>query len=693
MEQVVERENLLSALRRVEKNKLVILLAVLGIIVMMVIPLPPVVLDVLLVINLFVSMTVLMVAMNNTEPLQFSVFPSLLLITTLYRLALNVSSTRLILSQGQAGEVISTFGSFVIGNNPVVGFIIFLILIVIQFVVITKGTERVAEVAARFTLDAMPGKQIAIDADLNAGLITEAEARQRRQAIEREADFYGAMDGASKFVKGDAIAAILIVGINIVGGFIIGMVMQGDTWQDALHKYTLLSVGDGLVSQMPALLLSTATGLMVTRAALEANLGSDVVRQVFSYPRTLFIVAGAIALLGLFTPIGILRTAPIAGLAAYAGWRVRNAAAKAQNIEMEQEIRTKKEETKKTESVFSLIQVEPVEFEFGYGLIPIVDSKQGGDFLERIVMIRRQLALELGMVIPTIRIRDNIQRKPTEYAMKIRGVEVATGEVMLGHWLAMSPGPEDPSVTGIPTTEPAFGLPALWVTGDMKLRAEAVGYTVVDPPSVIATHLTEVLKRHAHELLSRQDTKALLDHLRETAPAVVEEVVPGTLSIGQVQRVLANLLQEKISIRDLVTILETLGDYGKQTKDPDLLTEYVRQALSRQICHQFRVPGQPLLVITFAPAVEEKIQGSLVQHENNMFISLDPSTSQQVFRRLREESSRLAAAGKTPILLTHPKLRLAVRRWLVRSLPDLVVLSYNEVDPSVDIESGGVVNL
>ncbi|WP_026974475.1 flagellar biosynthesis protein FlhA [Alicyclobacillus contaminans] len=675
-----------------KRSDLIVMIGVLGIIVMLVIPIPPMLLDVLLVINLFISMTVLMVAMNNTEPLQFSVFPSLLLITTLYRLALNVSSTRLILSKGQAGEVIHTFGSFVIGSNPVVGFIIFLILVVIQFVVITKGAERVAEVAARFTLDAMPGKQIAIDADLNAGLITEAQARERRQNIEREADFYGAMDGASKFVKGDAIAAILIVAINIVGGFIIGMAMNKGDWQSTLQQYTLLSVGDGLVSQLPALLLSTATGLMVTRAASDSNLGTDVVQQVFSYPRTLFIVAGAIALLGL-TPIGLFRTLPIAAVVAFAGWRVRQSALKAQKTEQEQEIRTQREETKKPESVLSLIQVEPIEFEFGYGLIPIVDSKQGGDLLERIVLIRRQLATELGMVIPTIRIRDNIQRKPTEYAIKIRGVEVAVGELLMGHWLAMSPGIEDSTVVGVPTTEPAFGLPALWVTGDMKLRAEAAGYTVVDPSSVVATHLTEVLKRHAHELLSRQDTKALLDHLREVAPAAVEDVVPNTLSVGQVQRVLANLLQEKVSIRDLVTILETLGDYGKQIKDPEVLTEYVRQALARQICHQFRVPGEPLTVITFSPVVEDTIQGALVQQEGAAYISLDPAVAQQVFRKLREEANRLTALGKTPILLTHPHLRLAVRRWLMRSLPDLVVLSYNELDPSIDIESGGVVNL
>ncbi|QSO53771.1 flagellar biosynthesis protein FlhA [Alicyclobacillus curvatus] len=675
-----------------KRSDLLVMGAVIGIVVMMVIPLPKLLLDVLLVINLFVSLTVLMVAMNTREPLDFSVFPSLLLITTLYRLALNVSSTRLILLHADAGAVISTFGNFVVGGSLVVGFIIFLILVVIQFIVITKGAERVAEVAARFTLDAMPGKQIAIDADLNAGLITEADARRRRQQIEREADFYGAMDGASKFVKGDAIASMLIVAINTVGGFIIGMLIKHDPWNIALHQYTLLSVGDGLVSQIPALLLSTATGLMVTRAASETNLGSDLVDQVFSYSNALFVVSGALALLG-FTPIGILRTWPIAGLAAYGGYRIRRRTKALEVKEQEQAVRTKQEDHKKPESVLSLLDVEPIEFEFGYGLIPIVDSKQGGDLLDRVVMIRRQLALELGLVIPVIRLRDNIQLRPSEYSIKVRGVEVAKGELMMGHYLAMSAGPEDPAITGIATTEPAFGLPALWIGSDMRLRAEAAGYTVVDPPAVVATHLTEVLRRHVHELLTRQDTKALLDHVRETSPAVVEEVTPNPLSIGEVQRVLANLLQEKISIRDMITILESLADGARQTKDIDTLTEFVRQALARQICHQFRLPDEPLTVLTFSPSVEESIQTAMVHHDGGAYINLDADSSQRVFRRLREESNKLSATGKTPVLLVHPQLRLPLRRWLARSLPDIVLLSYNELDPAVDIESAGVVNL
>ncbi|MCY0896890.1 MAG: flagellar biosynthesis protein FlhA [Alicyclobacillaceae bacterium] len=676
-----------------KKSDLGVMAAIIWIIVMMVIPMSRPVLDVLLIVNIFVSLTILLVAMGTKEPLDFSVFPSILLMTTLYRLSLNISTTRLILGQANAGAVIETFGSFVIGDNPVVGFIVFLIIVIVQFIVITRGAERVAEVAARFTLDAMPGKQIAIDADLNAGLIDEAQARKRRHDIEREADFYGAMDGASKFVKGDAIASMLIVAVNIVGGFIIGMVMHHMSFSQALHTYTLLSVGDGLVSQIPALLLSTATGLMVTRAASESNLGSDVIGQIFQYPRTLYLVGGAIFFLGLFTPIGILPVLPVSIIAFVTGWRVQVNANRLVQRDKEQALRTRKEDTKRPENALSLIHVEPIEFEFGYALVPLVDAKQGGDMLDRVVMIRRQLALELGLVIPVIRLRDNIQLKPTEYVIKMRGIDVAGGEILIGHWLAISPGHDDPSVIGVPTKEPTFGLPALWVTGDMKTQAEMVGYTVVDPPSVLATHLTEVLRKHAHELLSRQETKALLDHVKSTAPAVVDDVLNGNLSLGQVQRVLANLLKERVSIRDLVMILETLGDYGKATKDIDVLTEHVRRALGRQISHQFRNPGQPLTVLTFAPTVEERVQESLVHQDDGAIVGMEPTIAQQIYRRLKDESSRLSGQGKTPVLLVHPHLRLAVYRWLTRYLPDLVVLSYNELDPTVEVESGGVVSL
>lgn len=680
-------------MRLLKRTDIIVMLFVLGVIVMIVIPIPKALLDVLIIVNIFVSMTILLVSMSTTEPLDFAVFPSMLLITTLYRLSLNISTTRLILSQGNAGQVIRTFGQFVINGNAVVGFIVFLIIIIVQFIVITRGAERVAEVAARFTLDAMPGKQISIDADMNAGLITEQEARDRRKNVEQEADFYGAMDGASKFVKGDAIASMLIVAINIVAGFIIGIAMNHDPFQQALKTYTVLSVGDGLVSQIPALLLSTATGLMVSRAASGSNLGTDVISQVFGYPRALYIVAGAIFLLGVFTPISIFIVLPVSGAAVLGGWRMQVAKRNLVEQGEEDKARSEQAETKKPENVYNLLTVEPVEFEFGYALIPLVDSKQGGDLLERVVMIRRQLASELGIVIPMVRIRDNIQLKPTQYVIRLKGVQIADSEIVMGHWLALSPGTESPAVEGVRTHEPAFGLPAVWVNQQMRLVAEANGYTVVDPPSVIATHLTEVLRRHAHELLGRQETKALLDHVKTNYSAVVEDVYPNTLSLGQIQNVLSNLLQEKISIRDMVTILETLADVGRQTQDTDFLTEQIRQALSRQISHQFAGTNEPMSVITLGAAVEERIRQSLVEHQGTAFIGMEPAESQNIIQRLQDESGKLQNIGKTPVLLTHPQLRLAVRRWISRYLPDIVVLSYNELDPAVEIQSGGVVNL
>ncbi|GLG00578.1 flagellar biosynthesis protein FlhA [Alicyclobacillus hesperidum subsp. aegles] len=677
----------------VKRTDLIVMVFVLFMIVMIVIPVPKPLLDVLIILNIFLSMTILLVAMSAKEPLEFSVFPSMLLITTLYRLSLNISTTRLILGQGDAGSVINTFGNFVIGQNPIVGFIVFLIIIIVQFIVITRGAERVAEVAARFTLDAMPGKQIAIDADLNAGLINEQEARQRRQNIEREADFYGAMDGASKFVKGDAIASILIVAINIVAGFIIAVAMKHEPFTSALHTYTMLSVGDGLVSQIPALLLSTATGLMVSRAVSDGNMGDDVVRQVFGYSRALYIVSGAILLLGIVTPIGILPVLPISGGATLMARRLQANRRRVETKEKEAKARAERAETKKPENVYQLLTVEPVEFEFGYGIIPLVDAKQGGDLMERVVMIRRQLAIELGMVLPMIRMRDNVQLKPTQYVIKLKGVQVAEGEILIGHWLALSPGLDNPNVQGIPTKDPTFGLPALWVNGQMKIQAEASGYTVVDAPSVIATHLTEVLRKHAHELLGRQETKALLDHLKTNHAAVVEDVYPSTLSLGQIQNVLSNLLEEGVSIRDLVTILETLADAGRQTQDIDVLTERVRQALGRQICHQFAAPNEPLTVLTLAAEVEGEIQQALVDHGGGTFIGMEPSRSQMVFRKIQEEMTRLQSMGKSPILVVHPRLRLPFRRWISRYIPDLPVLSFSELDPSVQIQSGGVVNL
>ncbi|MEW9697705.1 flagellar biosynthesis protein FlhA [Paenibacillus sp. SI8] len=672
---------------------LVVLIGIIGIVLMMVVPVPIPLLDFLLIINISVALMIILVGMNTKEALNFSIFPSLLLITTLFRLALNVSTTRNILSHAEAGNVVRTFGSFVAEGNIVVGFVVFLILVLVQFIVITKGSERVAEVAARFTLDAMPGKQMSIDADLNAGLINETQARERRQKIEREADFYGAMDGASKFVKGDAIAGIIILVINLLGGFIIGMTMKGMSFSEALETFSILTIGDGLVSQIPALLISTAAGIIVTRASSEGNLGHDITSQITAQPKLLYIVAGTLVLLGIFTPIHWYTTFPVAALLSFAAFKMQKnldrQAMKEEQMVEEQQI----EEVRSPESVISLLQVDPIEFEFGYGLIPLADMQQGGDLLDRIILIRRQCALELGVVVPVIRIRDNIQLRPNEYIIKIKGNTVARGELLLNHYLAMSPGIDDDSISGIETTEPAFGLPAIWIDEVTKERAELSGYTVVDPPSVVATHLTEVIKKHTHELLGRQETKALIDNVRETYPALVDDLIPSVLSIGDVQKVLAKLLREKISVRDLVTILETLADYGSYTKDPEILTEYVRQALSRQITQQFTSLGDSLKVITVGPSVEKKIADSVQQSDQGSYLALDPSSSQIIHHRVSEQVSRLIQSGQQPVILTSPTIRMYLRQLLERTLQDIPVLSYSELEPSVEIQSMGVVNL
>ncbi|KQX69175.1 MULTISPECIES: flagellar biosynthesis protein FlhA [unclassified Paenibacillus] len=672
---------------------LLVLIGIIGIVLMMIVPVPIPLLDFLLIINISIALMIILVAMNTKEALQFSIFPSLLLITTLFRLALNVSTTRNILSHAEAGDVVRTFGSFVAQGNIVVGFVVFLILVLVQFIVITKGSERVAEVAARFTLDAMPGKQMSIDADLNAGLINEVQARERRQKIEREADFYGAMDGASKFVKGDAIAGIIILVINLIGGFIIGMTMKGMSFSEALETFSILTIGDGLVSQIPALLISTAAGIIVTRASSEGNLGHDITKQLTAQPKLLYIVAGTLMVLGLFTPIHWFTTFPIAGLLIFAAFKMQKnlerEAIKEEQLVEEQQI----EEVRSPESVISLLQVDPIEFEFGYGLIPLADTQQGGDLLDRIILIRRQCALELGVVVPVIRIRDNIQLRPNEYIIKIKGNTVARGELLLNHYLAMSPGIDDDSIAGIETTEPAFGLPAIWIDEVTKERAELSGYTVVDPPSVVATHLTEIIKKHTHELLGRQETKALIDNVRESYPALVDDLIPSVLSVGDVQKVLAKLLREKISVRDLVTILETLADYGSYTKDPEILTEYVRQSLSRQITQQFTSLGDSLKVITVGPSVEKKIADSVQQSDQGSYLALDPSSSQIIYHRVSEQVTKLIQSGEQPVILTSPTIRMYLRQLLERTLQDIPVLSYSELEPSVEIQSMGVVNL
>ncbi|MCZ8536897.1 flagellar biosynthesis protein FlhA [Paenisporosarcina quisquiliarum] len=672
-----------------------VLVSVIMIVVMMVIPLPPLLLDFLIMINISLSLTIILVAMNTKEALQFSIFPTLLLLTTLFRLGLNVSTTRSILTNQDGGQVIETFGSFVVGGSAIIGILVFLILVIIQFLVITKGSERVAEVAARFTLDSMPGKQMSIDADLGAGMISDQEAKKRREKVSQEADFYGAMDGASKFVKGDAIAGIIITLINILGGLMIGVIVHKLPFGEAAKLFTLLSIGDGLVSQIPALLISTAAGIVVTRAASEGNLGTDITRQLFAYPKMLYVVAGTLTLFAVFTPISPLLVFPIAGLVAFGGYKMQRTL----NAEEEEEKEASShdgqelEGLKSPESVVDLLHVDAIEFEFGYGLIPIADKNQGGDLLDRVIMIRRQCAIELGIVVPVIRIRDNIQLFPNQYVIKIKGNRVASGEIMLDHYLAMSPGIDDESIEGIATVEPAFGMPALWVNEEMKEEAEMAGYAIVDPPSVVSTHLTEVIKKHAHELIGRQEVKSLVENIRENSPAVVEELIPNLMAIGEVQKVLMKLLKEKVSIRNLLVILETLADYSSQTKDTDVLTEYVRQALSRQITLQYTNPNEALQVITAGASLEKKFAESVHRTEQGSYLSIDPEASQTIFQKISEQVTQLQQSGVQPILLTSPATRMYMRQFVERFAPDLPVLSYNELEPEVEIQSVGVVNI
>ncbi|WP_100330926.1 flagellar biosynthesis protein FlhA [Bacillus xiapuensis] len=670
-----------------------VLLSVILIVAMLIIPLPSWLLSVLIIINISLALLVLLISMNMREALEFSIFPSLLLLLTLFRLGLNVSTTRSILTKGEAGGVVETFGTFVVGGNVVVGMVVFLILIIIQFIVITKGSERVSEVAARFTLDAMPGKQMSIDADLNAGIISEQEAKERREKVSRESDFYGAMDGATKFVKGDAIAGIIIVIINLIFGIIIGAAQQGLPLAEAATRYSLLTVGDGIVSQVPALLISTATGIVVTRAASNGNLGEDIMSQLLAYPSMLYVAAGTILLLGIATPINDLLTIPIAGALAAGAWMLKRVPPKdeADLIEAEEEIET--EELKSPESVVNLLNIDPIEFEFGYGLIPLADANQGGDLLDRVVMIRRQLAVELGLVIPVVRIRDNIQLQPNEYQIKVKGNVMASGNLLLDHYLAMSPSEEEDSINGIDTIEPSFGLPAKWITEETKEQAEILGYTVVDPPSVVSTHLTEVIKANAHELLGRQETQQLIDHLKESYPILVEEVTPNPLSVGEVQKVLAKLLKENVSIRNLPIIFETLADYGKMTSDTDLLTEYVRQALSRQITRQYSENDQTLKVITLSGGIEKLIADSVQQTEHGNFLSIDPTDSQRILESIASQVEQVAFMQQTPVILCSPAIRMYMKQLTERYFPQLPILSYNELEPSVEVQSVGVVNI
>lgn len=663
-----------------------VLIGVLLIVVMLIIPLPGFMLDFLIIVNILIAIMILLVAMNAREALDFSVFPSLLLIVTLFRLGLNVSTTRAILSEGHGGEVIETFGNFVIGGNILVGFVVFLILVIIQFIVITKGAERVSEVSARFTLDAMPGKQMAIDADLNSGLIDDKEAQVRRKKIQGEADFYGSMDGASKFVKGDAIAGIIIVVINLIFGIIIGAVQMGLPIGEAFRTFSLMTIGDGLVSQIPALLISTATGIIVTRAVSDGNLGEDVIDQLGQNPSLLYIAGSVVFLLGLISPALLPVTLFISGTTFYGAYVMKR------NIRQASiEPILDDEPSAPTETVVSLLQIDAIEFEFGYGLIPLADESQGGDLLDRVVMIRRQLALELGFILPTVRIRDHLQLSPNAYRIKIKGNVVATGELLLDHYLAMSPGIEDPEVFGIETTEPAFGLPALWIDEETRTRAEMSGYTVVDPPSVVATHLTETLKKHSADLLGREETKQLVEHLKESHPVLVEDVTPSVLSIGEIQKVLRHLLNESVSIRNLPLLFETMADYGKVTKDAEILGEYCRQGLARQLTDQVSPPDGPLYVVTFGGQTEQLIQDAVQKTEFGNYLALDPEQARQIIERSGEQLSLFERYGASAVILCSPTIRVFVRQLLERYYPDVPVLAYNELLSSVEVKSIGVI--
>lgn len=669
-----------------------VLAAVISIVAMLVIPLPHWLISFLIIINITIALLILMTAMNMKEALEFSVFPTIVLLVTLFRLALNISTTRAILAEGDAGKVVETFGTFVTGGNMLVGLVVFAILVIINFIVITKGAERVSEVAARFTLDAMPGKQMSIDADLNAGMISEKEARERREKVSGEADFYGAMDGATKFVKGDAIAGIIIVIINLLFGIIIGVVQFGLPFGEAAVLFSTLTVGDGLVSQIPALLISTATGIVVTRAASKGNLGGDITGQLFNQPKLLYVAAVTITLLGIVTPIGLVLTLPIAIALGIGAYMISKASKEdpEEIEEFEEEVTT--DNMKSPENVINLLNVDPIEFEFGYGLIPLVDAAQGGDLLDRVVMIRRQLALELGVVIPVVRIRDNIQLQPNEYRIKIKGNEMARGELLLDHYLAMSPGDDD-SIEGIDTVEPSFGLPAKWITESVKEEAEILGYTVVDPPSVVSTHMTEIIRNNAHELLGRQETKQLIDHIRETYPILVDELTPTPLTVGEIQKILSNLLREHVSIRNLPVIFETLADYSKMTSDADVLTEYSRQSLAKQITTQYAGNSNVLKVLTVSGKVEKLIADSIQQTEHGNYLSIDPNDSQAILESMAKEIERASMMEQTPIILCSPAVRMYVRQMTERYFPHVPILSYNELESSIEVQSVGVVNV
>lgn len=671
---------------------------VIGVILLIIIPVNLGLIDLFLAFNIAFSLLILLTAIFVKETLDFAVFPTMLLFSTLFRLSLNISTTRKILGdfsgnvEDKAGDVIKAFAEWVVGGDAIVGFIIFMIIVIINFLVITKGAERVSEVAARFTLDAMPGKQMAIDADLNSGLIDESQARSRRLKIQNEADFYGSMDGASKFVKGDAIAGILITIINIAGGFLIGITRDGNSLAVALESYTLLTIGDGLVSQVPALMISAATGIVVTRHASEEDLGEDIITQLLKQQRVMYILGGVLFLLGLISPLPAVPLISLGVLFLFLGYQLRDKGELEESDEEAKASEDKMDEIRKPESIIPLLQVDPIELEFGYGIIPLADPNQGGDLFDRLVMIRRQIALELGVVIPMIRLRDFIQLDANQYIVKIKGSKVGEGSIMFDHYLAMNPGNVEGEIKGIETVEPAFGLPALWVNETEREKAEIYGYTVVDPSSIISTHLTEILKKHVHELLGRDEVKSLIDNLRETSPTVVDELVPNLMSIGDLQKVLCNLLREGISIRNLLTIVEALADHARSVKDVNILTEYARQALSRFITETY-MPNKQVRVVTLHQSLESTLMESIQQTEGGSYMSLPPDMNQRLLNSLAVEIQNLLSLGEQPIVVTAPIVRFYFKRLTEQMIPDLIVLSYNEIEPDVHIQSSGVVNV
>ncbi len=680
-----------------KKTDLYVGLYLLAAVIFFIMPIPSILLDLLITFNLMVALVILFNCLYAKDTLAMSSFPTILLFATLFRISLNVSSTRLILSTGDPGVVVETFGNFVGGGNLVIGTIIFIVLVIVQMVVINKGSERVSEVTARFTLDAMPGKQMSIDADLNTGAITDKEAQERRDKIQQESAFFGSMDGATKYVKGDAIAGLIITLVNLVGGIVLGVMMQGLELSEALSKYTILTIGDGLVSQIPSMLISIATGILVTKASESSNIGDIMMGQLFHVPKVLYMVGGALCFLGVFTPLrqqGRILIYLAMGLGIIVLGRLVEHSQEVEAIEEEvREEDVQADEIRRHENVNALLQVDPIELEFGYGIIPLADVNQGGDLLDRVVMIRRQIALELGAVVPIIRLRDNIQLNPNQYIIKIKGIQISEGEILFDHYMAMNPGYVEEEITGIPTFEPSFHLPAIWITEAQRERAESMGYTVVDPPSIIATHLTEIIKSHLDELMTRQDVQNLINNVKESNQTLVEELVPKLLGAGEIQKVLQNLLSEGISIRDSVTIFETLADYASTTRDTDVLTEYVRQRLKRAISNTYFAEGEMTTVVTLDPKVEQDIMDSVKQTEQGAYITLDPAKTKKILNSVEAEIKKLENQGKAPIIITSPIVRVYFKKLTKEYFKDLIVVSYNEIESDIELQSIGVVTI